>query len=98
MHRYVGPHLTELVAAIAERFGRNPSQITCGHNADALRGYIINAFTSEQDKALTSEGTFIGIYVNTSKLVRKLRLAPLKEYAFDLNAPAGSISADTKII
>jgi histidinol-phosphate aminotransferase len=98
LHRYVDPRSTELVAAIAERFGRKPSQIVCAHGTDALLGYIINAFTSEQDEVLTSEGTFIGIYVNTSKLARKLRLVPLKEYAFDLDALAGSISADTRII
>lgn len=98
LHRYVDPRSTELVAAIAERFGRNPLQIMCAHGADALLGYIINAFTSEQDEVLTSEGTFIGIYVNTNKLARKLRLVPLKEYAFDLDALAGSISADTKIV
>ena len=98
LNRYVDPHSTELVTAIAKRFGRKPTQIVCAHGTDALLGYIINAFTSEQDEVLTSEGTFIGIYVNTSKLARKLRLVPLKEYAFDLDALADSISADTKII
>ena len=98
LHRYGDPRSTELVAAIAERFGRNPSQIVCAHGTDALLGYIINAFTSEQDEVLTSEGSFIGIYVNTNKLARKLRLVPLKKYAFDLDALAGSISADTRIV
>ncbi|MFQ6008645.1 MAG: histidinol-phosphate transaminase [Candidatus Zixiibacteriota bacterium] len=98
LHRYVDPRSNELVAAIAERFGRNPSQIICAHGTDALLGYIINAFTSEQDELLTSEGTFIGIYVNTNKLARKLSLVSLKEYTFDLEALSDSISADTKII
>jgi histidinol-phosphate aminotransferase len=98
LHRYVDPRSSELVAAIAERFSRSPLEIVCAHGTDALLGYIINAFTSEQDEVLTSDGTFIGIYVNTNKLARRLRLVPLKEYAFDLDALAYSISADTKII
>ncbi len=98
LHRYVDPRSTELVAALAERFDKKPSQIVCAHGADALLGYIINAFTSERDEVLTSEGTFIGIYVNTSKLARELRLVPLKDYALDLETLAGAISANTRIV
>ncbi|MFH1893759.1 MAG: histidinol-phosphate transaminase [Candidatus Zixiibacteriota bacterium] len=98
LHRYVDPRSTELVAAIGDRYGRNPSQIVCAHGTDALLGYIVNAFTSEQDEVLTSEGSFVGIYVNVRKLDRKLRLVPLRDYAFDLEALADSISADTRIV
>jgi histidinol-phosphate aminotransferase len=98
LHRYCDPHSTELVEAIAERYGRKPSQIICTHGTDALLGYAISTFTSEQDEVLTSDGTFVGIYVNTLRLARKLRLVPLKEYAVDLNALASSISADTRIV
>ncbi len=98
LHRYVDPHATELVAAIGDRYGRSPSQIVCAHGTDSLLGYIINAFTSEHDEVLTSEGSFVGIYVNTRKLDRKLRLVPLRDYAFDLEALADSISPDTRIV
>ena len=98
IHRYVDPRSRDLVAAIAERCGRNPSQVICAHGSDALLAYIINAFTSEQDEILTANGTFIGIYVSASKLARKLRLVPLTAYALDLDALAASISADTRIV
>jgi histidinol-phosphate aminotransferase len=98
LHRYVDRRAPELTAAIARRTGREPSQILCAHGADALLGYIINAFTSERDEVLTSDGSFIGIYVNTNKLGRKLRLIPLKDYALDLDAIAESIANDTRII
>ncbi|MFH1372190.1 MAG: histidinol-phosphate transaminase [bacterium] len=98
LHRYVDPRSTETVAAIAGRFGRKPSEIICASGTDTLLAYIINGFTSEQDELLTSEGSFIGIYVNTKKLARKLRLVPLKEYAFDLETLAESISENTRIV
>jgi histidinol-phosphate aminotransferase len=98
LHRYVDRRAPELTAAIARQTGREPSQILCAHGADALLGYIINAFTSERDEVLTSDGSFIGIYVNTTKLGRKLRLIPLKDYALDLDAIAESIANDTRII
>jgi histidinol-phosphate aminotransferase len=98
LHRYVDPHSAELVAALGNRYGRDPSQIVCAHGVDALLGYIVNAFTLEHDEVLTSEGSFIGIYVNARKLGRKLRLVPLKDYALDLEALADAVSSDTKIV
>lgn len=98
LHRYVDCRASELTTVIARRTGREPSQIVCAHGADALLGYVINAFTSERDEVLTSDGSFIGIYVNTNKLGRKLRLIPLKNYGLDLDAMTDSISNDTRII
>lgn len=98
VHRYGDPRSTELVETIAERYDRKPSQIICTHGTDALLGYVINTFASEQDEVLTSDVTFVGIFVNTLRLARKLRLIPLREYDFDLSALASSISADTRII
>lgn len=97
-HRYVDRAAPELVSKIAAKFGKNPDQIICGHGVDALLGYILSAFTRENDEVVTSEGTFIGIYVNTRKLGRNLSLVPLKNYAFDLEAILSSISSKTKVI
>lgn len=98
LHRYVDPRATELVAKMAERINKKPSQIIFGHGTDALLGYIVNAFSSEGDEVLTSQGTFIGIYVNTTKQARTLRQIPLRDYAFDLDSIADAVSEDTKII
>jgi histidinol-phosphate aminotransferase len=97
-HRYVDRAAPELVSKIATKFGKNPDQIICGHGVDALLGYILSAFTRENDEVVTSEGTFIGIYVNTLKLGRNLSLVPLKNYAFDLEAILSSISSGTRVI
>lgn len=98
LHRYVDPRATELVAKTGERLGKKPGQIIYGHGTDALIGYIVNAFTSEGDEVLTSEGTFIGIYVNATKLGRRVRRVPMKDYGYDLDAIAEAISADTRIV
>ena len=47
---------------------------------------------------LTSEGTFIGWYVNADKYGRKSTLVPLKNYHFDLDEISENINAKTKII
>lgn len=97
-HLYVDPSAFELTQAIAREFDKRPTQIVCGHGTDAVIEYILMAFTDAGDEVLTSEGTFIGAYVNTNKLGRKLVQVPLRDYAFDLEAIAKRASAKTKVV
>lgn len=97
-HLYVDPGAYELTQAIAKEFGKRPSQIVCGHGTDAIIEYILVAFSDAGDEVLTSQGTFIGIYVNTNKLGRRLVALPLKNYAFDLDAIVKAGTEKTKII
>ncbi len=67
LHRYVDPGSFTLVHKIAETFGVRPSQVITGSGVDALLSYTVKTFTEHNDQVLTSEGTFIGIYVNVNK-------------------------------
>ncbi len=98
IHRYVDPLATELVQAIAKRYGIQPQHIVCGHGTDSLLADIVAAFSEPGDELLTSEGTFIGIYVSTHKQGRTLRQVPLKDYAFDLDAIQHAITPQTRLI
>jgi histidinol-phosphate aminotransferase len=98
LHFYTDSASTELVEAIASNYGKRPGQIICGHGVDSLLMDIILTFSDEGDEILTSEGSFIGAYVNTKKLGRKLSLAALKNYRYDLDAFLNRISSRTKII
>lgn len=97
-HRYVDPSSHKLVRAIAAKYNKKPEQIICGHGTDAILAYIINAFTNDGDEILTSEGTFIGIYVNALKFGRKIVKIQHKNYSFDLIAMASAITDKTKLI
>jgi len=98
LHRYVDPAAPELVGAIAAKFQIRSEKIICGHGTDALLGYILNALTQPGDEILTSEGTFIGMYVNVNKFGRRLSLVPLKNYAFDLDRIHASITDQSRAI
>ena len=98
LHRYTNPSGYKLVRAIAEKYKKDPSQIICASGSDSILQFIITAFTDEHDELLTSEGTFIGWYVNSNKYGRKLNLAPLKDYHYDLDEIASRINTKTKII
>jgi histidinol-phosphate aminotransferase len=74
------------------------NHIICGHGTDSLLAYIVNAFTTESDEILTSEGTFIGIYVTIQKTGRKLIKVPLKNYGFDLDSILDAITEKTAMI
>ena len=98
LNRYTDPSSYELVHAIADKYKVQPNHIICGHGTDSLLSYIVNAFTQESDEVLTSEGTFIGIYVSVRKAGRKIVKVPLKSYTFDLDAIAEAITENTAMI
>lgn len=97
-YRYVDPGSYRLVHALATKFGKSPVQIICGAGIDALLSYMITAFADVGDEVLTSQGTFIGIYVNTRKQHRQLIQVPLKDDAYDLPAIREAISPRTRIV
>ncbi len=98
LHRYTNPSAFKLVNAIAKKYNKIPEQIVTGSGSDSILQYIVTAFSGEDDEMLTSEGTFIGWYVNTNKYGRKSKLVPLIKYHFDLEAILNSINKKTKII
>lgn len=98
LNRYVDPGSTMLVAKLADLYGKTPRQVICGHGTDSLIAYAVNAFTVEGDEILTSQGTFIGIYVSTNKLGRTIKEVPLKDFGFDLDAIRKAVTKKTRII
>ncbi|HWR82799.1 MAG TPA: histidinol-phosphate transaminase [Candidatus Deferrimicrobium sp.] len=98
LHRYVNPAAPELVRAVSRKYHVTPQRIICGHGTDALLSYIVTALSEPGDEVLTSEGSFIGMYVGTLKQGRRLRKIPLKNYAFNLDAIATAISPRTRIV
>jgi histidinol-phosphate aminotransferase len=98
INRYTNPSAYKLVNAIAQKYNKRPGQIVTGSGSDSLLQYLITAFSDDDDELLTSQGTFIGWYVNVNKYGRKSRLVPLKDYHLDLNAIVDEINKKTKII
>ncbi len=98
LHRYTDPSAFRLVDAIAKKYNKEPEQIVACSGSDALLQYMITAFTGEDDEIVTSQGTFIGWYVNADKYGRKSALVPLKNYHYNLSAIADAINEKTKII
>ena len=98
LHRYTNPSAYKLVNAIAKKYNKKPSQIVTGSGSDSLIQYIVSAFSEPGDELLTSQGTFIGWYVNVNKYGFNSVEVPLRNYHFDLEGILNSITQKTKII
>lgn len=98
LHRYTNPSAYKLVNAIAAKYNKKSSQIVTGSGSDSLLQYLITAFSDEDDELITSQGTFIGWYVNANKYGRKSIIIPLNNYHFDLERIADSVTPKSKII
>jgi len=97
-HSYVDPRAFELTSALSHKLGIPASRIICGAGTDSLLSYIIATFSNTGDELLTSQGTFIGIYINAAKQNRRVTKVPMKNYAYDLEAIQESINDHTRII
>jgi histidinol-phosphate aminotransferase len=98
LHRYPDFRAFDLIKALSKNTGKPPDTLISASGSDSLISSAINALTEEKDQVLTSEGTFIGLYVNVKKLNRKLKCIPLKNYTYDLDAILNNIDSQTKII
>jgi histidinol-phosphate aminotransferase len=98
LHRYTDPSAFLLVNAIAKKINKKPGQIVASSGSDSLLQFIITAFCDVNDEILTSEGTFIGWYVNANKYNRKSHYVPMKNFHIDLDAVVKTINNQTKII
>jgi len=98
LSRYPDTVSQRLVSRISEKYNISNNRIICGHGSESLLENIIHSFSGDESEILTTKGTFIGIYVSTQKLRKKLIAVPLKNYGFDLDAILAHISKETRII
>ncbi|MBX2977186.1 MAG: histidinol-phosphate transaminase [Ignavibacteriaceae bacterium] len=98
-HRYADPLCHNLVQHLSQINNLAPEMIFAASGSDAILQYIIMTCSNEGDELLTSEGSFIGWYVNSDKLGRKSVKVPLtKDYKYDLDSISKAITDKTKII
>lgn len=98
INRYPDLCGTQLREALAERFATKVDNIALGSGSESTMANIIRAFLHDDDEVLTSQGTFIGLYVLVNAQGIKLNTVPLKNYHFDLDAIADAVTDKTKII
>jgi histidinol-phosphate aminotransferase len=98
VNRYPEMGAIRLRQALADRYKVKLDNVAVGSGSESIMANIVRAFLEGDDEVLTSQGTFIGLYVLVRAHGAKLNMVPLKNYAFDLDAIADAINERTKII
>ncbi len=98
-HLYPDPTASRLRAEIATREGISADQVVVGNGSEAILGNIFQGFFGPEDVLLTSEGTFVAVYIWAQSHNRPVVKIPLREdYSFDLDKMAAAIDEHTKVI
>lgn len=98
LNRYTDPKSFLLVKKLSQYFEVPQERIITASGSDALLQYIIYGVCEPGDEVITSQGTFIGWYVNADKYNIKCIKTLLDDYTYDLDAIIGAITSRTKII
>ncbi|MEO6939137.1 MAG: histidinol-phosphate transaminase [Candidatus Kapaibacterium sp.] len=84
--------------ALAKHYDMHVDEFIAGSGSEGVMNTVMRTFLQAGDEVLTSEGTFGGFYVLANALGLKLVLAPLRDYAYDLDAMADRITPNTRLI
>lgn len=99
LHRYPDMHAFELKNKLAQLYRLELENIILGNGSEGIMSYIARAFIRPEDEVLTSESTFIGMYILAQSVGAKLKKVPLtSDYRFDVEGIARAISDKTKAI
>lgn len=98
INRYPESGGFKLREALSQTYRVKPENVVIGSGSESIMANIVRAFLHGDDEVVTSEGTFIGIYVLVASQGVKLVRVPLKNYRFDLEAIADAVSERTKLV
>jgi histidinol-phosphate aminotransferase len=97
LHLYPNGGL-DLREELARLYRVKTSNVIAGSGSEGIMATIMRAFLCDDEEVLTSEGTFVGLYVLARSRGVKLVMVPLRDWCFDLEALSRAITAKTKII
>lgn len=99
LHRYPDPLSDVLVESISALCHRQPSEIVVGNGSEAILNNLFTTFFEPGDTLLTSEGTFVAVYIWAKAHNVSVQSVPLtSEYAYDLEGIIKSINSSTRLI
>lgn len=96
---YPDPLSLELRGLIAKENNCTVEEVVVGNGSEAIMSNMFKAFCSTGDEVLTSEGTFVAIYIwAKSSNIPCVKVPLNKNYGFDCDAIVNNITPATKII
>jgi histidinol-phosphate aminotransferase len=98
VHRYPDMNAFRVKSALAKMYKLKNDNIILGNGSEGIMAYIARAFVQPGHEILTCENTFIGFYIIARSVGATLKTVPLKDYRFNVEALAKSITSKTKVI
>lgn len=98
LNRYPDGNCFVLRQAIVRQWGVEPEQIVFGNGSDEIIVMVTKAFAGEGDEILTAHPTFLIYEIATKVSGATIRLIPLKDFRYDLNAIRQAVTERTKVI
>jgi len=97
-HRYVDGSATVLHEKLAGLWNAKSERIVLGNGSRELIEMIARAYLEPGENCLTAEQTFVMYRIAAVRAGGQLKTVPMRNYAYDLNALAGAITKDIRII
>ncbi|RNC79537.1 MAG: histidinol-phosphate transaminase [Balneola sp.] len=98
-HEYPDPLTKKLTKEIANENGVDQSQVIFGAGSESVLSMLCKTFFLNKQNIVTSNATFIGMYVQAQIRGVKVKKTPLtREYKFDVKALVNAIDDDTKMV
>lgn len=99
VHDYPDPEAKELKKAIARKYAVNKDSIVVGAGSESMLAGLCRSFFLNKENLITSDATFIGVYVQANIRGVKVKRIPLSnDYRFDVKAMVNAIDEKTKMI
>lgn len=96
---YPDPLSLELRGLIAKENNRTVEEVVVGNGSEAIMSNMFKAFCEPGDQVLTSEGTFVAIYIwAKSSNIPCVKVPLTAQYGFDVESIVNAIGPKTKII
>ena len=96
VHRYPDMSAYQVKSALSKLYNLKKENIILGNGSEGIMAYIARTFVSPGHEILTAENTFIGFYIIARSVGATLKKVPLKNYRFDVDAIAKSITKKLK--
>jgi histidinol-phosphate aminotransferase len=88
----------DLRRVLAEAFHLKLENVIAGSGSEGIMASVIRAFLCDEDEVLTTEAAFIGFQVLARSRGVRYRTVPYRDWHYDLEALAGAINENTKIV
>ncbi len=98
-HRYPDPASSALRNSIASRLGVESDQVVVGQGSEGILSNIFQAFFEPGDILLTSDGTFVAVYIWAQSHGVPMLTVPLNsEFAFDIDGLIEALTDKVKAV